>query len=537
MSLLTASDAIVRGVFGGQGSEERAGRTRVPQSESQRRAGPAKAKLRALVVSAAALATSACGVLPVEFNLSPIYRQRIDPDGNVVEVDAFWPLFNWQRREDGGSDVRLRPLWRRIADAEGTRSEHEFLVPLGEARFDAEEDSIRFLPLFHYRQRLEHGKKGQWDRDWHVLALLWGGSSWDGENYFAFFPFGGTVIDFLTYDRITFALFPLFLQTERHGKVTGTHFLWPFVGWGGGDEEGEPSWWRVLPFYGQSIHPGKYESYTALFPFFHWGRERLDKPHPYDSFMFWPLFGWKSGGAFFSWTVLWPFFRHGHKVDNEASKGESGEFTYWDFPWPIFRYKHDTWSDDFKKQFWIMPFYGSSQTPKQDSEVVLYPFYWNRHYWNKVSDHRVQRLLPFWLNARTRYKKVDEQGTLDPLLPDSAYEKEEDRHVHLWPLVNHKSRRDGRYKTSALDPWPYDGYFAKGIREAWDWSWTLFEIRGDEAGNWRTRSFLDLWTSRNFAGRRYQCSVPWLFNYVEEGDGRSTLRLFQFLPIRWGGSE
>lgn len=491
-------------------------------------------RIAAFLVCWTLLGTS-CAWLPAEFNLAPLYRQRMAPDGRLAELDVLWPLIHWERPDEGGQDLRLRPLWRRVSSEDGTETRHEFLAPFGEGRFDETEDVLRLFPLFYYRNHLHNGIAGQWDKDWWITPLIWGGSSALGENYFGVFPIYGSIPQFLSYDRLTWLLFPLFLRTTK-SDMTGTHLLWPFIGWGGSERPNRPYWWRVLPFFAKSIDPGKRESYSTLWPFFHWGRERLDKAHPYDSFFFFPFVGWKTGGAFLSWTFLWPFFRHAERSANSDDE-EGGRYSYWDFPWPLLRWLDDEWSEKPLHQRWITPFWSRTWTDRQDSTVWLYPFIWLRRYWSKMRDRTDTFILPFFWKNRIRHKSVEHRGTYERFDDDDKFEEGEDTHWRLWPLADMRSDRDGAWRFRALSPWPYDGTYATGVREAYDWVWTLWHDEGDARGNRRTRSFAHLWSSRNFAGQRYQSSMPFLFNYEAEAgeDGVRTLRLFQFLPIRWGG--
>jgi len=75
------------------------------------------------------------------------------------------------------------------------------------------------------------------------------------------------------------------------------------------------------------------------------------------------------------------------------------------------------------------------------------------------------------------------------------------------------------------------------VDPAYDWIWTLATRKEDRRGNSRFRSFAHLFSSRNFAGRRYQASVPFLFNLEKNEDGSGVFRLFQFIPFSWGPLE
>ncbi len=459
----------------------------------------------------------------------------MDPDGQLVELDVLWPLIHYERDADGTTDLRLRPLWRRTENATASKVEHQFLVPLGEARFDPTEDVLRFLPLFYYREHLHEGRAGEWDRDWFFTPFIWGGSSAGGEDYLAVFPIYGSIPNIFTYDRFTWILFPL-LWWSQYGDATGVHMFGSLISWSSREDPNRVHWWRVLPFYGETIVPGKSESYMALWPFFHWGRDRLDKQHSYDSFFFFPLIGWKTGGAFFSWTFLWPFFRHAHKTAGVADE-PGKDYSHWDILWPIFRYIEDTWSDNEFHQWWITPLVSSTRTKKQESLVLLYPLIWLRRFWDKLQDRSDTYVLPFFWRNRIRYKKAGHRGTLERFDDAEKFEASEDDHWRLWPLADYREDRHGSWRWRALDPWPYDGYFTRGVRPAYDFIWTLAESSGDSKGNRRVRSLANVYTSRTFAGRKFQCSVPWLFNYEQEENGGSTLRLLQVLPVRWGGDR
>ncbi|MGA0870019.1 MAG: hypothetical protein ACO3UM_13910 [Planctomycetota bacterium] len=99
------------------------------------------------------LACTSCTWLPHEFNLSPLYRQRLADDGTPLEVDALWPLVHYERTEEGGHDFRVRPLYRRVTEpdqrdfVDRPATEHQFLWPLGRVRVDDEQQTARLFPL------------------------------------------------------------------------------------------------------------------------------------------------------------------------------------------------------------------------------------------------------------------------------------------------------------------------------------------------------------------------------------------------------
>jgi hypothetical protein len=248
-----------------------------------------------------------CGILPDEFNLSPLYRHRVAADGRLAELDILWPVFHFERWEDGSTDYRVRPLYRFVARPDGTE-EHQFVWPFGRVVSDREETHARVFPFWSYRKHLD--ENGEVDVDWHFFPFLWGGENVSGdEDYLALLPIYGSIPDFLTYDRYRWILWPIYSSTEK-GDMTGHLFLVFLAGWGSSTQENGPWWHRFLPFYGVNVSPGKHEHYTVLWPFLQWGREGMDRRDPLSFFHLWPLIGWKTGAEYSWWTTLWPFFRY-----------------------------------------------------------------------------------------------------------------------------------------------------------------------------------------------------------------------------------
>ncbi|PIE25683.1 MAG: hypothetical protein CSA62_00395 [Planctomycetota bacterium] len=484
----------------------------------------------ALLVGLLLLLTS-CSVLPDEFNLSPIYRHRVGPDGRAQEIDILWPLLHWERNPNsGGDDTRLRPFWRQVHLPARNRIEHQFLAPLGDAYFDDEESKLSLFPLWFYRKHLEMGHEDAWDIDWNILYLFWGGQSSDGENYLGLAPIYGSIKDFLTYDEWGWVFFPFYVWWKK-GDARGTQLLWPLISWGNDGKQGGHNWLRFLPFYGESIRPGVRESRSLLWPFFHWAHEFEKGGGVTSEFMFWPLFGWSLGPRYRLYSFLWPLFRYGYEVVQEGADPK-----YWqlDYPWPLLRYR---WDDTSKRQIlqnWFFPLFGHTKTTSKDLWSLLYPFVWVETWEDETSRHDQTLILPFFSDIESRRKKPASEQPTDGTV---AYEKGSRRRLRLWPFFSKRQERDGSWQWQLLDIWPYEGKNSYGIKEAYDWIWVLAEERGDALGNSQVRSFANLYTSRNFAGRRFQCSVPFLFNYEETEDGAKTLRLFQVLPIRWGGED
>ena len=484
---------------------------------SQRGRSSAARLVSALAAMTTLLACTSCTWLPHEFNLSPVYRQRLAEDGTPLEVDALWPLLHYELTEDGGHDFRVRPLYRRVTEpdqrdfVDRPAVEHQFLYPLGRVRTDAEQQTARLFPLAWWRGRTDD--LGQRETDWYALfPLIWGGSRADGpETYGGVFPLFADLPDFLAYERLTFVLWPLYTRTERFGR-TGHVFLWPFAGFGSGPDGYR--WHRFLPLW--SFADERSRRYRSiLYPIFVWGTENLDSDDPVDRFWFWPLFGWQGGRRAHGLTLLFPL------VQYLCIEGRSVQ---WDVLWPLFRYENDHNEFTPLYRWWFWPLVARTLTDRQSAWSFLWPLIWLQQYRDPEDTEQRSVVVPFLWSTKKQRRDGGEESFF-----------------RFWPLFEGSDAigPDGRVERSSarfLAPWFWTGSNAAGVDEAYDFLWTLWERTANGGGDTeRIRTMADLYSSRR-DGDRFQASVPWLFSY--EGDREAgTLRLFNFLPIPWSGTD
>ncbi len=454
--------------------------------------------------------------MPSELNFSPLYRHRLDADGSVREMDVLWPIFHYEKTEDGGDDFRIRPFYRYVTEGPDAPdpglhdpqpvSEHQFLWPLGRVYHSATGETLaRVFPFWGYKEREDD--LGLRETDWNVCYLLWGGSRADGgEDYLGLLPFWADLPDFLTYDRFQAHFFPLHVGLSKNGLESDL-WLWPLIGWGSDPETGR-AWHRALPLYGYAEEAGRYERYSALWPFVHWGYENLDTAHPVNRFFLFPFYGRMSGETVDSWTVLWPFF----------SKYELEDKIYrLDLFWPFFRYERNSIDEDLER-IWLWPLFAATRTEDQRALNFLWPLIWLRQYDDPEATVTQEWVLPLYWHTHRRWKDGGD-----------------DDYVKAWPWFHRRTERDGSGEWSLLSPWPWSQGNAYGVEEAYGWLWTLAKRRYTEDSD----SFhlaAHLFTTAERKGRR-QTSVPFLFNYESDENGAATLRLFQFIPIPLGGGE
>jgi hypothetical protein len=480
-----------------------------------------------LLIGALLGCTPGCAVMPRELNLTPLWFHRLDADGHLLECDALWPIVHYERTAAGGDDFRLRPLYRRVTEPPdlSARSsavaavEQQFLWPFGRARDDGEESHHRLWPLWSWRNRIN--QDGLRDLDWYLLfPFLWGGSSGDGrENYFGCFPFYADLPDFLTYERFTAVLFPLYLRLDKNAH-RHTMFLWPLIG--SSSCSNGHSRWHFYPFYGHDIQPGRHDRRFVLWPFFAWGTENLAEPNTRDpedlvrSYWFWPFCGWRSGRTVGGWTALWPFFQHTWKQDH---------FTNLTLFWPFFHYYWNR-TEDNVTQRWFWPLVGQVESDDQRGWSFAWPLVWWREFDDPDGRTAQQWVLPFWWHIRTDGK-----------------DHRSDDHWKVWPFAHHTVVTDPAGTTTAADwsvpspfPFRHDKGIGMGWREHYGFLWELLRYQerrpGDRAFDFAGRLF-----TRRARDGSSTASVPFLFNYERDRTGERTLRLLQFLPIPLGGGS
>ena len=474
---------------------------------------------RILLASVLLLGTSACSLMPRELNLPPLWFHRLDEEGELLECDLLWPIVHYERTPTGGDDFRIRPLYRRVTESEeenlggeGAAVEHEFLVPFGRVRSDAGESSNRLFPIWSWRAH--RNELGERDVDWYLLfPFIWGGNSADDrEDYFAFLPFYADIPQFLSYDRFFAFLFPLYLRLDKEGH-RHRMFLWPLIGIGSCAENGH-RYLQLYPFYGYDIDPGYHDRRFLLWPFIAWSTENEDSDSPVFSFWFWPFVGWRTGRDVGGWNVLWPFFSQTWKRDH---------FTSLHLFWPVFHYYWNR-AEDNVTSWWVWPLFSRTKSDDQDAWGALWPLIWWRTYDDPDGRTSQQWVLPLFWNIL-----IEREDGSDA------------RHTKIWPFwhwTRETSAEGDQVKGdwSLLSPLPVRGSSATGIAETYGFLWEILTARQRGPDDHSLDVLGRVYTQRERAGEATS-SVPFLFNYERSVTGKKTLRLFQFLPISFGGEE
>jgi hypothetical protein len=460
------------------------------------RAGLQTLRRGRLAASVLVLLVSGCASIDSERHVAPLFTE-ISRGGGGVEIEALAGALRLRRGRPGGpfEQWALRPIVIVDRTSTGDTLSH-FLTPFGTSRNSGDEYTWQLLPIARYdRHVLESG-----DLEWTFLSLP--GIYWarraDGRVLRAFFPFGGVLEDFLSFDRLEFVLFPLWARAERDGRVTYSVLFPVFAitrGKGG-------SGFRFWPLYGRSRLDQSYDRSFALWPIFHWERNNLWAPPEKQErkWMVFPLVGRTTHDTYQSTTVLWPFFGWA----NDPKKG----FWSWDGPWPFVRLHHDPQTGTFRTRFW--PFYSNYHGDGLDSNWYLWPIVNVRTEEYPTARKTGLYVLPFWQS----WTRDDRDAGI------SSFRK-------LWPLLQVERTEEHSLRAAfpALNPL----WRTPEIDEMYAWIYELYTRERDHQII-RERSWLGLYRrERDAAEDRRSFTLLW----ARRAYGQTTETSLLFGLLRW----
>lgn len=443
---------------------------------------------------------ASCASTDQERNLAPIYS-KYSTAGGGVEAEALGGIVRVRSTRPHGpwSQWALRPIV--IQDREpGGDTLSRFLVPFGISKNRGDEYLWQLIPVTRYERHIT--SDGQ--LEWTLLTLP--GIYWsrraDGRVVRAWFPFGGVTEGFLSFDRLEFVLFPIWMKTVRAGRTTH-HVLWPLFAFTAG--EGGPSK-RFWPVYSESKHAGRYDRRFWLWPLFHLHKNNLGLPPEKRGtmWMFWPFYGHTTRGNYHASTVLWPFFGW--------AKDSTNGFSTFEAPWPLVEFMRAPKEDIERSRVW--PIYSSYHGDGLDSTWYLWPIVNVRHEVYEKSDKTSVYVIPFWQN----WKRVDEDAGV------FEYQK-------LWPLYVREGREQSErhFAFPALNPL----WRTPQIDEMYAWIWELY-TRDKNADMVRERSWLGLYRREKDAGEdRRSFAFLWAHRSYRDAGSKVHETSLLFGLVRW----
>lgn len=372
------------------------------------------------LMSALAICASAAGAR-AENNVWPFLVEQVDPaSGEVTERQVAGPLLFSKDTPDGTHYEGLRPLWLLRKDATG-REDRTFLYPLFSWRRDATVEEWTVFNLINHSRSLD-GRVDLIPRKFDVWPFWFSRDTGAPEtSYHAFFPVAGTVKNRFGYDRLDWAIWPLWFGTEKAG-ITTTSTPWPIIRHSTGNgHEGFAIW----PLFGYAQKPGAYRKQYYLWPLIYKNELRLGAAEPTVLQGFLPFYTKKQRPGSVSENFLWPFFGYTRQTEPVAYR----ENRYF---WPLFVQGR---GDERYVNRWA-PFYTHSIRKGTNKQWFAWPLIRQEKWTADGLDHTKQQF--FWFI----YWSHEQRSAVNPALP-AAHK------THFWPLFsvwdNGAGRRQGQF--------------------------------------------------------------------------------------------
>lgn len=413
--------------------------------------------------------------------------------GGTAVAGSFFPFYD-NLTTTNGSFFAVRPFYSRTVLEEG--QVRDVFWPLYSRKEFKDEETSRAL-IFWWTHQFDSKDANPRNRNW-LLPVYFQGRDTHGKDYFAIFPLGGTIHEFLGRDSMSFVLFPVFGKSQINDVKT-TSVLWPVYSHtrGPGIERD-----RVFPIVGKSVLEGKYEKRFVLWPF--WNSAEYFYPgNSGKAWILFPLYGQSKMEKEKTVWVIPPFFRF--------TKGEKQDRLF--CPWPFIQ-KIDS---EPHSKFYIWPIWGEDQYAAGPTHrtFMLWPLLWSE----KTGDTDLMRTrrmaLPFF------YQDYAVQNTNGVDTKISNYWK-------LWPLMSWQREGDvSRFRM--LEFWPLKN--SAPVERNWAPLWTLYK-RTDNDGLVCKDILWFAWHSEQEpAAERSEWSLlKGLLSYKKDGDARS-VRLLYFVHL------
>ncbi len=390
-------------------------------------------------VAAIAVMSGACGCVSVpHFDGGPIGAFDEDLHGHS-RVRALGPLIESRRDGEGQRFHAVRPFYSRTEDRARDRTVSDIVWPLGMVKHWKGETDWRVFPSFGHDFDADDGSSRH---RWSLFPLLFGGEDINGRKYFAFFPLGGTIREFVMFDRVTFVLFPLYTYSEQEGNKTHS-VLWPIFSRTKG---ADISRWRVFPFYGVSRSEERWTKHFVMWPF--WTSVKYHYPDQQGGgFVLFPLFGKVDSGECSSRMILPPLFKWERGADDYRAVN---------CPWPFIQYRRGKIDRTY-----VWPLFGTRAMDNDRKWFALWPILSGRCM--EREDHVVRHLraMPFvFYESKTHDSKTSDAST-------DVFS----RYFKLWPLVSYR-RENAASRLRVLALWPLKQ--TPAIERNWAPLWSLY---------------------------------------------------------------
>lgn len=417
----------------------------------------------------------------------------------TLSYQTFGPFYESETRQ-GQKEMVLRPFYYSYSETLGAVEYKSFLYPLFYSQKTLKWKKWSFLFIFSGDSSI-HEDLGN-DEDFSFTPLLtYGIGDTERERYFAVFPIYGNIRNKLSWSKIEFILFPLYTRWE-YKDYSAFSILWPLTVYGNNDVRKEI---RLLPFYSQKSHVGKYEHTSILWPFLSYGYDNLDKKEPSAYSFVWLLYAKKESyfGNLYSLGIMpvigsISLFSYGY--DKKTSEISYSAFFF------LMQYGYSNDKDYRKKIFF--PFYGYSRFASKEFEFIT-PFFYRMETDTYGIKSNSIYIVPFFHYNNEIFVK----------------EEREELYHKFWPVYKWHRDREGTVSWNLLSPYPIRSETAEKV---WDPLFSLVEYKNQVNGD---KKFSMLF--RIFSLRWNQTEVSWdiplLARYEKKPESTSFKLFYGFL--------
>jgi hypothetical protein len=424
---------------------------------------------RFIAAGCLAAAASAGHLCAEENNLWPGYVGHTDAQGEVEAWSGLGPFLFSHPVAPTGRISGFRPFYTKRSGVRGTASETTVLYPLFYSRSygpNYEWSVLKLINHFGPKPGESIGPATQ-EQDFDVWPFYFSSTVPDqSTSYHALWPIGGTILHRFSRDKLSFVLWPLYLQTEKNGAIT-TSTPWPIFHTTRGRAHG----WALWPLYGEQHWPGAYDRHFYLWPL---GFDNTVQPPPEappgtaarHETGFLPFYSSERGPSLDSETYLWPFF--GYTDRTQPFRYHETRY-FWPF---LVQGRGDKKFVDRKG-----PFYTHSIVKGYDKTWILWPL-WRQARWQEEGVDQTKTQLFFFV-----YWGLNQHSVAHPAAAPA-------RKIHVWPLLSFWDNGAGRVQYQVLSPLEVFFPHSDEMRESWT---PLFAIyRHSQSAPGESRSSL-LW--------------------------------------------
>lgn len=438
-----------------------------------------------------------CVLLPAlaeEHNAWPFRVEQTARGKSGAEQVTSWqgagPFLFGETGTDDSTAGGFRPFYVHWDNPSEANSEDDFLYPLLTHRIDGSDSRWSLLELINFAGPENPHAPGA--RQFDVWPFYFSRNTGNpATTYHAVFPIYGSMVNRIGYDRLSWALFPLYGRLERKG-VTTTGAPWPFlrVVTGNGNHG-----FALWPLFGWTAKAGVYRNQFYLWPLIYKNVTHPAAPQPTVSLGALPFYAGYRSANVVSETYLWPFF--GYTKRRAPYRYHE---TRWFWPFLVQGRGRGHYVNRWG------PVYTHSIIEGEDKRWYLWPLL-RQDRWTAAGLRQTKTQFLYWI-----YWSLTERSVANPRLPPA--EK-----THLWPLLSYWDNGAGRRQLQIFSP--LEVFFPENpsIQKGYNPFFALYRFDQRRPGDERWSLLWDAVTWQRTPTRREFHLGP-LFSFVRSPRGR-----------------